>query len=74
MERTDSLNKRLKWFSKNMNQLNGVSFENGKLSLSRLEKDVPEEAKDLSSKLYQILPRIKLTDLLMDYCKNNRFS
>ena len=73
MERTDSLNKRLKWFSKNMNQLNGVSFENGKLSLSRLEKDVPEEAKDLSSKLYQILPRIKLTDLLMDIAKITGF-
>lgn len=65
-ERTDSLNKRLKWFSENKGHLKGVSFENGKLSLSRLEKDVPEEAKHLSSALYQILPRVKLTDLLMD--------
>ena len=72
-ERTDSLNKRLKWFSENRGHLKGVSFENGKLSLSRLEKDVPEEAKHLSSALYEIIPRIKLTDLLMDIAKITGF-
>jgi len=65
-ERTSSLNGRLKWLAANSNKLDGVSVEKGKLSLARLEKDVPEEAKKFSASLYQMLPRIKLTDLLMD--------
>jgi len=65
-ERSRSLNERLKWLAANSNKLDGVSLEKGKLSLARLEKDVPEEAKKFSASLYQILPRIKLTDLLMD--------
>ncbi|PFU36401.1 Tn3 family transposase (plasmid) [Bacillus cereus] len=65
-ERTSSLNERLKWLAANSNKLDGVSVEKGKLSLARLEKDVPEEAKKFSASLYQMLPRIKLTDLLMD--------
>ncbi|WP_204591755.1 Tn3 family transposase [Chryseomicrobium aureum] len=65
-ERTKSLNERLKWLSTNWNKLEGVSLEKGKLSIARLEKDVPEEAKKFSAGLYQMLPRIKLTDLLMD--------
>lgn len=65
-ERTNSLNEGLKWLSANSNKLDGVSLEKGKLSISRLEKDVPEEAKKFSASLYQMLPRIKLTDLLMD--------
>lgn len=65
-ERTSSLNERLKWLAANSNKLDGVSLEKGKLSLARLEKDVPEEAKKFSASLYHMLPRIKLTDLLMD--------
>lgn len=65
-ERTSSLNERLKWLAANSNKLDGVSLEKGKLLLARLEKDVPEEAKKFSASLYQMLPRIKLTDLLMD--------
>ncbi|HID4843170.1 TPA: Tn3 family transposase, partial [Staphylococcus aureus] len=41
-ERTSSLNERLKWLASNSNKLDGVSLEKGKLSLARLEKDVPE--------------------------------
>ncbi|WP_324657975.1 Tn3 family transposase [Bacillus altitudinis] len=65
-ERTSSLNERLEWLASNSNKLDGVSLEKGKLSLARLEKDVPEEAKKFSASLYQMLPRVKLTDLLMD--------
>lgn len=65
-ERTSSLNGRLQWLAANSNKLDRVSLEKGKLSLARLEKDVPEEAKKFSASLYQMLPRIKLTDLLMD--------
>lgn len=66
IERTNSLQERLRWLSANWHKLEGVSLEKGKLSIARLEKDVPEEAKKLSAGLYQILPRIKVTDLLMD--------
>jgi len=65
-ERTKSLHDSLKWLSANWNKLEGVSLDNGKLSISRLEKDVPEEAKKFSASLYQMIPRVKLTDLLMD--------
>ncbi|MED1820713.1 Tn3 family transposase [Bacillus subtilis] len=65
-ERTSSLNERLKWLAANSNKLDGVSLEKGRLSIARLEKDVPEEAKKFSASLYQMLPRIKLTDLLVD--------
>lgn len=65
-ERTESLNERLNWISTNLNKLEGVSLDKGRLSIARLEKDVPEEAKQYSTDLYQMLPRIKLTDLLMD--------
>lgn len=44
-----------------------------KLSIACLEKDVPEEAKKFSASLYQMLPRIKLTDLLMDVVHITRF-
>ena len=46
-ERTSDLNERLKWLTANSNKLDGVSLDKGKLSLARLEKDVPEEAKSL---------------------------
>ncbi|OUK25016.1 Tn3 family transposase, partial [Enterococcus faecium] len=65
-ERTSSFNERLKWLAANSNKLDGVSLEKGKLSLARLGKAVPEEAKKFSSGLYRMLPRIQLTDLLMD--------
>ena len=66
IERNLSLNKRLKWFSKNINQIKGISIENGKISISRLERNIPLEAEQLSSKLYKLIPRINLTDLLLD--------
>lgn len=65
-ERTDSLLKRLTWVSSNIEDLEGVNLENGKLHINRLEKDVPEEAREFSLSLYELLPHIKLTDLLME--------
>ena len=68
-ERMESLSKRLEWVSSNIDGLEGVDLENGKLHVDRLEKDVPEEARDFSVSLYELLPRIKLTDLLMDVAR-----
>lgn len=52
--------------SDNVDELEGVSIDKGKFRIDRLEKDTPEEAKTFSSSLYSMLPRIKLTDLLME--------
>ncbi|MBP1931914.1 TnpA family transposase [Ammoniphilus resinae] len=65
-ERMDALSTRLHWVSDNITQLEGVDLEDGKIHVSRLEKDVPEDAKEYSLSLYQLLPRIKLNDLLME--------
>ncbi|WP_201715524.1 Tn3 family transposase [Rossellomorea arthrocnemi] len=65
-ERMDSLRKRLQAMSDNVDELEGVSINKGKFRIDRLEKDTPEEAKTFSSSLYSMLPRIKLTDLLME--------
>lgn len=65
-ERTESLIKRLKWVSFNVDDLEGVNLENGKFPIDRLEKDVPDEPRDFSLSLYELLPHIKLTDLLME--------
>lgn len=56
----------MQWVSENIDTLEGVNIEKGRLHIQRLEKDVPEEAKQFSATLYGILPRIKLTDLLLE--------
>jgi hypothetical protein len=61
-ERTTSLLHRLQWISDNIDALEGVNVEKGRLHVHRLEKDVTEEAKQYSSTLYGMLPRVKLTD------------
>lgn len=65
-ERTESLIKRLNWVSNNVDDLEGVNVENGKLHIERLQKDTPEGARDFSISLYELLPRVKLADLLME--------
>lgn len=65
-ERIESLHNRLIWFSNNIDKLEGVSFNNGKLYVERLEKDVPPEAQQLSQALYNLVPRVKLPDLLLE--------
>jgi hypothetical protein len=69
VERMESLLKRLDWVSSNVDGLEGVNLENGKLHVDRLERDVPDEAREFSASLYELLPRIKLTDLLMDVAR-----
>ncbi|SEG81613.1 Tn3 transposase DDE domain-containing protein [Bacillus sp. ok061] len=65
-ERTQILLKRIETFSNNAHSLDGVDIDKGNLHLQRLEKDTREEAKQLSAKLYHMLPRVKLTDLLLE--------
>lgn len=65
-ERREALAKRLTWVSNNLDGLEGLNIEKAKLRVDRLEKDTPEEARNFSLSLYNMLPRIKLTDLLME--------
>lgn len=65
-ERTTSLLRRLRWIGDNIDALDGVNVEKGRLHVNRLEKDVPEEAKQYSAALYNMLPQVKLTDLLLE--------
>jgi TnpA family transposase len=65
-ERTESLLKRLTWVSENADNLEGINLENGKLHISRFEKDTPEEARDFSMSLYNLLPRVNLPELLIE--------
>ena len=65
-ERRKALAERFTWVSNNLDSLEGVNIEKGKLRVDRLEKDTPEDARTFSLSLYNMLPRIKLTDLLME--------
>ncbi|MDR3543599.1 MAG: Tn3 family transposase [Desulfosporosinus sp.] len=49
-----------------MDDLEGVNVKNGRLHVERLEKATPKGARDFSISLYELLPRVKLTDLLME--------
>ncbi|EWG08969.1 Tn3 family transposase [Cytobacillus firmus] len=66
IERNESLNNRLDYILKNLDSLEGISIDKSRIQLDRLEKDTPEEAKSLSQALYNMLPRVKLTDLLIE--------
>jgi TnpA family transposase len=72
-ERKNSLQQRLEWVSNNVDQLEGVNLEKGRIRVERLEKDVPNEARDFSLSLYEMIPRIKLTDLLMEVAHRTGF-
>jgi hypothetical protein len=52
--------------NENVDSIEGLNVERVKIHVERLEKDTPEEAKCFSTTLYNMLPRIKLTDLLLE--------
>jgi hypothetical protein len=66
VEKMDALHSRLEWIKAYITELDGVNFEEGRLYVHRLEKNVPEIAREYSLSLYQLIPRVKLTDLLME--------
>jgi TnpA family transposase len=65
-ERLEALSKRLTWVSNNLDSLEGININKSKLHVDRLEKDTPEDARSYSLSLYNMLPRIKLSDLLIE--------
>jgi TnpA family transposase len=65
-ERTRTLHSKLQRTVDHIDELKDVFMEDGTLHIHRLEKDTPKEAKSFSSLLYSMIPRINLTDLLME--------
>jgi TnpA family transposase len=55
-------------------ELPGVKLEKGELKVSRLKKDEPEGLDEFRRRLYSFLPRIRLTDLLVEVDSWTRFS
>jgi TnpA family transposase len=72
-ERMESLHERFQLVSKEINKLEGVCIDNNKIHVDRLEKDTPAEAKTFSEKLYKMLPKIKLPDLLIEVANWTNF-
>ncbi len=65
-ERCETLNTKLQWISKNIDKVESINIEKQKIHVERLQADTPEEARNFSLSLYNMLPRVKLTDLLME--------
>ncbi len=54
--------------------LPGVTIEKGVLKITPIEKSTPPEAEVLAARLYAMLPRIRVTDLLAEVARWTRFS
>ncbi len=72
-ERLHSLNLVIDSFKKNMNRLEGANIVNNKIRVEKLDRDTPELAELLSEKLYDMLPRIKLPELLLEVSHWSQF-
>lgn len=67
-DRQKELNRHLATVEKGLSEetLPDVRFEKGKLVITPLTKDIPDEVEALTRQLYDLLPRIKLPDLLLE--------
>lgn len=66
-EQEQGIHEQLLALQRDLNSTPGLSLDaQGQLHLGRLEPDVPDEAKDLRRRLYAMLPRIDLPDLLIE--------
>lgn len=65
-ERGEILNTKLQWISKNIDKVESINIEKQKIHVERLQADTPEEGRNFSLALYNMVPRDKLTDLLME--------
>lgn len=72
-EKEIQLDSLLKWYSKNKENLQDIIDEDEKLHIRRLERNTPEEAKQLSQDLYKLIPRINLPDLLIEVSNMTEF-
>jgi len=72
-ERIETLSQKSIWLSKNISKLDGISIENDRLHIDKLEKETPPEAITLSQNLYRLIPKVKLSDLLLEVLRWTNF-
>jgi len=65
-ERNNSMNNRLKWLSDNVNLMDCIDLTEGKIHIEKLHRETPDEALQLSERLYGLLPHVKLADLILE--------
>jgi len=51
-----------------------VKLQDGELNIARLDKDVPEFIASLSQRIYNLVPRVKITELLLEVDTMTGFS
>jgi hypothetical protein len=51
-----------------------VTLENGVLRITSIEKSAPSEAEALAARLYAMLSRIRITDLLSEVARRTLFT
>ncbi len=69
-----AIHQELQALQRDLDQIPGLSVDkDGQLHLSRLEPAVPPAAEQLSRRLYALLPRIDLPDLLLEVQRGTRF-
>lgn len=49
-----------------------VTIDKGVLKITPIEKSTPPEAEALAARLYSMLPRVRITDLLAEVSTQNR--
>lgn len=74
-QRSRELDRRLKRFARRLklNQLDGVSFVDGRLHISPVKAATPAEADALADRLDSIMPRIRVTELLHEVARTTGF-
>lgn len=68
-ERSSSLQTMYNVLSENLLKLKELEIDDGKIHIEKLEKDVPEEVKQLNDRLYRLLPNVKLAEILFEVSK-----
>lgn len=72
-DRKKELEKRIKYLSKNYKNIEGLNISDGKISLERLEKAVPEESDSFNERVYRLMPRIKFPEMLLEVEQDTNF-
>jgi len=72
-QRKSDLEKRISWLSNSIKSSENVRIDDNKVYVSKLEKSTPDEAKVFSSDIYNIFPKVNLTNLLMEVSSWTKF-
>jgi len=75
MDRGRELDRRLKRFSHRLarGQVEGVTFKDGKLSITPVRADESAAAKALAARIDSLMPRVRITELLHEVARATGF-